>query len=385
MRVRSLLAVVCSSIAAASLAAACGSSTEPLTNGGGDAGGGGNDGSLVFGDGSGGGHDGTGGMQCQNDSDCGPGGVCDPQTHTCGCGGTVVDAMNVPPNLLVTLDRSCSMTGAVGSSTKWAIAVKAMQNLTTTFKDKIRFGLELFPERKGSNKCAEDAIDIPVGPGNESTIDTLLAKALMTTDPNYPSGPCVTNIDTAMIRAATDPGFNDMTRASYAMLLTDGMQAGCNLGGGDNGTVQAITDLFNKGVHTFVVGFGSGVSVTSLNSFAQAGGEVNAAGPNKFYQANDQASLDAVFNTIATHALSCTLNLSAPPPNGDPSLIFVYLNKTPPPLPRDTTHQNGWDYDSVKNAVIFYGVPCTQLKSGMVTSVSVVFGCTGAPPPPPPK
>jgi hypothetical protein len=27
--------------------------------------------------------------------------------------------------------------------------------------------------------------------------------------------------------------------------------------------------------------------------------------------------------------------LSQPPPNGDESLIFVYFDKTPPPVPRD--------------------------------------------------
>lgn len=325
------------------------------------------------------------GAPCTTDKDCGPGGVCDPGTHTCGCGGTVVTATNVPPNLLVVQDRSCSMTAKVGGMPKWTVAVGAIENLTMVFNGRIRFGLELFPERSAVDKCSVTTIDIPVSPGNEAKIQQLLTSALQPTDPNYPSGPCVTPIDSAMQRAETEPSFNDATRVSYALLITDGMQAGCRAGGGDPATLQALTAMFNKGVHTFVVGFGAAVSVTSLDSFAIAGGEVNPAGPHKFYQAQDAASLQVVLSSIATHALSCTLALSQAPPNGDVSRIFVYFDKTPPPIARDPNHVDGWDYDPMKNEVQFFGPTCDKLKTRAVTNTTVVFGCvSGGPPPPPP-
>jgi hypothetical protein len=324
------------------------------------------------------------GAACRTDADCGPGGLCDPATHACGCGGTLVTAHDVPPNLLLVLDRSCSMQKPVAGVPKWTIAAQALTKLTTTYAGRIRFGLELFPDRHAANKCAVGVIPVPVGAGTETAIDQLLSASLSTTDPNYPSGPCVTPIDAAMAEAAADPDLADMTRADFALLITDGQQAGCNAAGGDAATLAAITALARQGVRTFVVGFGAAVSAKSLDAFAQAGGAPNPSGAHAYYDASDSASLDSVLAAIAQQALSCTLQLSAPPPGGDPNLVYVYFDQTPPPVPRDASHKDGWDYDPLKNTVTFYGPTCADLQSGTVQSAEVVFGCPGSTAPPPP-
>jgi hypothetical protein len=345
---------------------------------------GGNAGSL-FGesDGGEGGGVGRGPASCQIDGDCGPGGLCDPSRHTCGCGGTQVQASDVPPNLLIVMDRSCSMQTAVKGTPKWTIAVQALSTLTQRYAGQIRFGLTLFPDRNAA-RCMQGAMAVPIGPGNESKIQQLLAASLTKGNASYPDGPCVTPIDAAMTQAAMDPALADVTRGDFTLLITDGQQAGCNVSGGNQLTTQAIATLLGKGARTFVVGFGSSVSVASLDSFAQAGGEANPNGPHKFYDASDQPSLDAALATIAQATLSCVLQLSQTPPNGDPNIVFVYFDKTPPPVSRDTAHQNGWDYDPKANAVIFFGAACAALKQGAVKSAEVVFGCPGGAVPPPP-
>jgi hypothetical protein len=287
--------------------------------------------------------------------------------------------------MLIVEDRSCSMTDKVGATIKWAIAVAAIKNLTTTYTGKIRFGLTLFPDRTG-NQCAQDAIPIPVAPGNETKIQTLLTAALTKGDPNYPDGPCVTNIDTAMQQALTEPAFADKTRASFAVLITDGMQAGCGtVAAGNAATLAAITQLSQKGVGTFVIGFGAAVDTAALDSFAVAGGHPATAGAHKYYQADDQATLDTILGSLASSTLGCDLQLASPPPGGDPNLIYVYFNKTPPPVPRDTSHKNGWDFDPNGNVLHFYGAACDQLKTGKVQDARAVFGCPGGSVPPPPK
>lgn len=312
---------------------------------------------------------------CDGDLDCGEGLKCDIPTSTCvpggNCGSTAIAADPVPPNLLIVLDRSCSMTSNVGNQTKWQIAVAAMNKLTTTYNGKIRFGLTLFPDTVTPN-CSQAAIPIPVGPGNETKIATLLTASLQNADANFPKGPCVTNIDTAMQQAATDPGFADTTRKSYAMLVTDGAQAGCNAGGGDPGTVTAITGMATKGVKTFVVGFGSGVDIPAMDSFAVAG-QVPASNTSpKFYNAANQQSLDTALTTIASLTLSCTFKLGSVPP--DPTKLFVFVDKKTQ-LPRDPNKVNGWDYDPVSNTVTIYGQSCTDLKAGVIKAVDVVYGC----------
>lgn len=232
---------------------------------------------------------------CKGDGDCGFGEECNLETEQClGCN---------PPNLLISLDRSCSMTSQVGGVTKWELAVQAINAMTTQFAGQIRFGLALFPDRV-TPQCQQDAIAIPVGDDNETPIQTLLTDALMQGDPNFPDGPCVTNIDTALDQAAGEPALDDTERASFVLLITDGKQANCSGNGGDAHTTQVITDLFTqRNVPTYVLGFGNGVDPAQLNVFANAGGvptnDMSCNPPCNFYKAEDGASLQAALETIA--------------------------------------------------------------------------------------
>lgn len=314
---------------------------------------------------------------CLEDGDCDLGKICDEPSATCVpggvCGGKEAKADPIAPNLLIVLDRSCSMTAEVSANlTKWDVAVQAIQTMAASFTGKIRFGLTMFPDLTGGN-CQQDAIPIPVGPGNEMAISELLGAALMQSDPNFPNGPCVTNIDTAMKQATTETAFADMDRGSYVLLLTDGKQSsGCSAAGGDNGTTMIIKDLHDTmNVPTFVLGFGAGIDPAQMNKFADAGG-VPAGDPTKYYDASDQASLDAALKTIADKTLGCTFSLDETPPS--PDEIYVFFNNVDSVM-RDATHMTGWDYDAANNQVTFYGATCDKLKTGEVTDVDIVFGC----------
>ncbi len=322
---------------------------------------------------------------CVANGDCTDGTVCDngdSGTNTCvpggNCGATKVAAQIVPPNLLVTLDRSCSMTEKVnladgGTATKWEVAVSAIDTLTTDYKDKIRFGLILFPDLSG-NKCAQDDFPFPVGPGHELGIQTMLNAARFPDAGLFPNGPCVTNIDTALEQAATDPGLADKTRGDFVLLVTDGQQAGCNLGGGAAGAIHAVHDLYvEAGVPTFAVGFGSGADPVFLGAVAVEGGTApQDAGASQFYLATDQAALTAAFQDIAQKAIGCVFKLGTAPP--DPSKLYVFVNGTVR-VAKDSTHATGWDYDSASNTVTFYGAMCSDLKAGKVSGVDIEYGC----------
>lgn len=307
---------------------------------------------------------------CLANGDCAKGTVCDAATKKCvpggGCGQQEANTTPIPPNLLIVLDRSCSMTENIAGQSKWKIAVAALNQLMVTYANQIRFGLTLFPDLVMPS-CAQDTIPIPPAPGNEMAITTLLTSSLMNADPYFPNGPCVTNIDSAMDQASKEPAFLDTTRASYALLLTDGKQSSCNVAGGDNGTLQIITAMNTAGVKTFVIGFGSGADPASLSQFADAGGVPEPT--THFYDAADAASLATALDTIANATIGCDFKLDTVPP--DPGSIFVFFNNEP--LSGDAT--NGWTYDAATNTVTFHGTSCDQLKAGTVTDVDVVFGC----------
>lgn len=258
------------------------------------------------------------------------------------------------------------MRDKVGSSDKWQIAVAAINKMTTDFTGQIRFGLTLFPDNVTPN-CQQDAIPVPVGPGNEAAIQMMLTAGLQTTDPLYPNGPCVTNIMTGMQQAATEPAFVDTERKSYAVLITDGKET-C---GSDATTEQTIKTMFDMaGVPTFVIGFGSGVDPTQMDKFAVAGGVPATNAMHQYYDASDQASLDAALGTIAKSTLSCTYSLDSVPPN--PNEIYVFFDNVDK-VPRDI--MNGWEYDLAKNQIVFAGTACDSLKNGVVKDLDIVFGC----------
>jgi hypothetical protein len=315
---------------------------------------------------------------CQGDGDCEAGYQCDATTSTCvpggGCGAKEFKIEAVAPNMFISLDRSCSMTGGGGGGkTKWQISVAALNQMLTNLTGKVRWGIGLFPDITG-DKCAQDAPQFAVGDGNEAGIQALLTAALQKADPFFPDGPCVTNIDTAIQQASQDPSFSDPTRKSFVLLMTDGNQAGCNLAGGDTGTESLIKQMNTNGVSTFVVGFGNGVDPAQLNKFADAGGVPNndpADPTTHFYKANDATSLEAALNKISGSIVGCSYTLDSVPP--DPNAIYVFFDNVK--VPRDPSHQAGWDYDPATNQVTFYGADCDKLKANQVTDVDVVFGC----------
>jgi len=107
-----------------------------------------------------------------------------------------------------------------------------------------------------------------------------------------------------------------------------------------------------------------------MDAFATAGG-VPASGATKFYDAADQASLDAALKTIAAKTLSCSYALDMKPPS--PDEIYVFLNDQK--VMKDTSHMSGWDYDAAANQIVFYGQSCDDLKSGAVDDIDIVLGC----------
>jgi hypothetical protein len=307
---------------------------------------------------------------CEVDVDCVAGTVCKESKCVPGgaCGAEEITATQVPPNLLIVLDRSCSMRRLIGASTKWSIAVKAITALTTKFNGKIRFGLTLFPERVGES-CVQDG-PVPVSPGEGTVpkIQKLLTNALSETDTNYPSGPCDTNIDTAMKQAKSVPELADASRERYVVLVSDGAQAGCESGGGDVGTEKMINALRAMGVKTAVVGFGSSVDGAMLTRFALAGGMPAPA--TTYYRAEDAASLEKVLGSIGSAAMPCSFALAKPPP--DATKIFAFFDDTRT-IVRDDP--NGFVYTAATNTVVFQGAACADLKGGKVKDLDIVFGC----------
>ena len=310
---------------------------------------------------------------CAHNADCPVQHVCNKTTGKCQmqgkCGSQKVAVDMVPPNLLLVLDRSCSMNFFLGVK-KWPVAVNAISKLVTNYKGKIRFGMILFPDVTG-HKCTQDNITVPVKPGQEDKIKTMLNGALIKGHYLYPNGPCVTNIDTAVQQASMAAALKDTSRQSYVLLITDGKQALCSAAGGDKGTTQLITQMKQKGISTFVLGFGAGVDPNQLNIFANAGGVPASGSFYKYFKAGDQVSLDQALAQIAAKTFGCVVSLKKVP--GNMHGVHVFLDNKQ--VSKDTSHKSGWDYDAANNLLTFYGQTCQDLRTNKTKAVDIVLTC----------
>lgn len=321
---------------------------------------------------------------CAHDADCAdPSTTCDTRINQCvldsQCGTQELLASAVSSDVFLSLDRSCSMLGPVGgwrtktanAGTKYDVAVAALSALLSKNDGRMNFGLGLFPDTSGDS-CTQEAAAVPIAKGTELAIDQLLQNSLSTADTLFPDGPCVTNIDTAMQQAAEELGRADGARGRYVVLITDGVQSwNCAVAGGDAGTTKIIENLRQQGIYTFVVGFGSAVDPRQLNVFADAGGKANSDPSVRYYQAEDQASLEAALGKISEQAFGCVFKLQQVP--AEMSRIYVYFDRRE--IHDDATGNDGWRYDAATQTLEFFGQACADLEGGRVADLDIVYGC----------
>ncbi len=295
---------------------------------------------------------------------------------SCGAQNTPIAVENLgdPPDLLVVLDRSGSMSGPIPSfppnfTPKWTIMRDALNALAGDLQDNIRFGLAEFPT---NDDCAVDngaAVRVP--------IDLNQAPEIMQ---YFASRSANGNTPAHLGLQAALAHYNSITpnpAGRYVLFATDGEpNCAADAATAATQTVAAVTALANAGIKTYVLGFGGGfVDDSVLNNAAVAGQVPRAGGPPHYYAANSAAELNAVLDQIAGGIIvpSCSYALASVPPNPDD--VTVTLDGMV--VPRSTQHTNGWDYHPDAMTITFFGTYCAQIMSGAIANVSFVYGCPG--------
>lgn len=297
---------------------------------------------------------------------------------TCGAQMANIGVVNLgdPPDLLVVLDRSGSMSAPPTTfppvfTPKWTTMKTSLTGVVTAKQQQIKFGLLEFPsdDDPGCSATATPKVNIGLGSGPAFTSYF---------NGRSPGGntPAHVGLTSALTYFNSIP-VNSAGR--YVLFATDGLP-NC-LGGDPNtasdaATVAAVTALFNAGIKTYVLGFGGAFGGTPavLNDAAVAGGKAKP-GAVKFYEATNQAELDMALAAISGGIIvpSCSFQLASAPP--DPNNVTVTINGAP--VPRSPSHGNGWDYDPFPTRITFFGTYCQQITSGAMTNVSFSYGCPG--------
>jgi hypothetical protein len=228
-----------------------------------------------------------------------------------------------PPDMLVLLDRSDSMSASVGTQgTRIALAIDAINAITKAPTDTaVRFGLQVLPAIGGA-VCSTQLV-VPMGLGNGAKI----AQSLATMSPQLDLGTPIGAALDATQKTFAQNGANG--RKQYVLLITDGGECcGCSTAAYDVGVTQ---QLAAAGVETFVVGFGGDDDPTLLNDLAcaghtasnfatdctctsagcQASSSVNPTTTPLYFKASDGPALKKALASI-TNQTCCNCNV---PPN----------------------------------------------------------------------
>jgi len=328
-------------------------------------------------------------------------------TADANCGGQVKDLKRRPPNILLVIDRSASMSDT-SKGNIWTFVVPAVKSVIQSTESELQWGMLMFPFGDGS-ECsagtmpAVSQVNPPVGLGNYSAISALIP--VVATGNGTPTDSAIT---AGMNYLKSVP--NDYPR--YMVLATDGVPScvGTASSSTSNGVktgvtaaVGAIGAAYAAGIPTFVVGINSPSSSSSLNDLtemADAGGEAlpHATCPagasasacagatyTGFYLATDQTALTAALSKIMGAINSCQIQLQVAPPN--PSFVAVKVTDTSGQSVQvfqkgsgSETAAGTWSYVDVANSVIqLEGAACNTISAGAGGTFEIWYGCDSVP------
>ncbi len=295
------------------------------------------------------------------------------------CASVNQGAMPLPPDILIIQDRSGSMDWSAdamcrmncGANSRWSQVTAALNQVVTTTDTMVNWGIKFFGSSTQSCNVTA-APEVPVGPGNGGAIMTAIGR--MTTGSPTPTRLGV-NAGAAYMATLSD------TNPKYLLLATDGLPT-CDpaqptmMNNDDSaGAEQAVTDAFNMGFKTFVIGIGDTMGTATLNTMAMNGGMPQVGAATQFYQVTDTASLVAALQTILGRVASCQFDIGAAP-NPMTNVDFIDVFGDGAMIPRDTTHTDGWDYtNAAHTAIQVYGPRCDMVTAGTITNVTVTFRC----------
>lgn len=295
---------------------------------------------------------------------------------------------SVPPNLLILLDRSGSMSENVGDTglNRWEVCSEAIASLTDRFDTDIRFGIATFSSCLEGG-CSAGSIHVPIAPSNAAAIHQFLERHIgvrssdgeTVDDQGYIHHLCdskvpETSTGSSLGALLGESSLQDAGRENAVLLLTDGAESGECIENGVDGPEGAARLLAQSiPVKTYAVGF-EGANMTELEEIAQAGAT------NQAYYADDPTNLNAALQAVAGSVVSCTYILPGLSPEADKDKVNFYFDGEVVGHDPGCAAGTGWTWtDATKTAVDFCEKACDAMKSGDVAKVTAKFGCKTIP------
>jgi hypothetical protein len=346
-----------------------------------------------------------------------------PSKSTLGrCAQASTAARKESSNVLFVIDRSGSMQIKLSNgSTRWLETKRGLVDFMAQLPSDTRAGAIMFPQGDRPITCC--GIDAALNDVKcNCTAGQLPGTSMRCDAQNYQIGVAIGALETSKRLAiesyvsSSDAEFYwgtplapalrgsvDRLRSSSVdgiksiVLLTDGYPTSCDSasdpGANDKQRVveAAISGLMNgpTPIRTFVMGVmdgAKGARADVLSAVASAGGTGRSTGceltNSCHYEINASsfaADMTNALDAISLQAFDCTFTL--PPPAGGTSLdkdhvnVEVYSSRGQRVVPRDGSHQDGWDFLPGEKQIQLFGNACKSLQGDARARVEIVVGC----------
>jgi hypothetical protein len=314
------------------------------------------------------------------------------------CASSSVDFTSEVPNVLLLVDRSGSMAGAVmGGTSRWEAVRAALVDPTTgmvpALQAQVNLGLALYTGPDDGYVGNPDTVDmdggvtedpdyiettacpylvqVPIAIDNYTPIETAY-RPLVIRNNSHGQTPTGESIEAAL------PALTGLDPVAYPgrkvlVLATDGEPDLCADGDDEEGgrmrSVEEVQAAFDLGVTTYVISVGDDVGEQHLHELANIGQGFPADDPmDRFYRANDAASLSQAFEDIINGVRDCVFTLDGMV-KGDGADGTVTVDGTALPF----NDPNGWRLND-PSTVELTGTACDLVKMGD-HQIDISFPC----------
>ena len=316
-----------------------------------------------------------------------------------GGGGLISDAMvtcaeanpqttNLPPDVLIVLDRSGSMNDDLndqpcmaGCTSKWTTAVQTLTSYLPMVEGKVNWGLKLFASTSGGgggNSSCSVNTGAEVAPAANNSA-AIINRLNMTTAGSSTPTTAAMKAASAYLKTLKDPN------PKFILLATDGIPtcgcsmcaAGVNTGGGTNQCDDANAIAAVKTVHdddkfpTFVLGIGTANSPgdSTLSQMAVNGGFPRNDTP-QYYPIGSADDLTQAFMSITQTVGQCFFSVTPALTSTQSIGGVTYDGGT---IPADPA--NG--YTAMGSGIQLNGQACSDFMAGTIKNVRVLVDCNG--------
>ena len=306
-----------------------------------------------------------------------------------GCAVKTIDLSPRPAEVLFVLDRSNAMAASLADgSSPWSESVQAIGRVTTTTQQAFAWGLSLFPKAGAGAGCCQmpaddDAtVEVPCA----SSTEALIASALASASPTGGGAPTAR----AIMQGASALVASGTSTSKYLVLMTGGDPTCANdslctgVSSPDyartKSAVSHVASVLGIPVAVVAVALPANSNWTQPNGteqffadLANLGGMPSTSqSQSAYYSGSSAADLANAIGTILEQARSCSFAL--PSPVEWPSDVVVQVGGNR--VPRDTSHQDGWDYGDDGASVVLFGKQCdVERHTKSASTVQFLSSC----------